>query len=83
MQRSLLRLARRQSSLWPAGQRAFSQPTGQLTPGELAVAEESPFLRFASPVPQPTTYAPLLSSIPDTSVCLILHLKIHIGISET
>ncbi|EIE25550.1 putative mitochondrial processing peptidase [Coccomyxa subellipsoidea C-169] len=68
MQRSLLRLARRQSSLWPAGQRAFSQPTGQLTPGELAVADESPFLRFASPVPQPTTYAPLLSSIPDTSV---------------
>ena len=62
MQRSLFGLARRCSALCATGQRAYASAA------ELAVAEDSPFLRFASPVPQPTSVTPILSSIPATEV---------------
>lgn len=38
--------------------------------GEVAVADESPFLRYATPIPQPYSYANLLGSIPATQVSL-------------
>jgi hypothetical protein len=62
MSRSLLGLARRHQALWPAGQRAYASAA------DVALAEESPFLRFATPVPQPSTFTPVLSSLPETAV---------------
>ncbi|CAK0746042.1 hypothetical protein CVIRNUC_001663 [Coccomyxa viridis] len=62
MQRSLVSLARHQRALLAAGQRAYASAA------ELAVAEESPFLRFASPEPAPVTYGSVLGQIPETSV---------------
>lgn len=67
MQRSLYGLARRHQALWATGQRAYASAA------ELAVSEESPFLRFASPVPQPIPYTPILSTLPSTEVLTLLH----------
>ncbi len=39
--------------------------------GEVAVADESPFLRYATPIPQPYSYANLLGSIPATQASLV------------
>ena len=64
MQRSLVSLARHQRALLAAGQRVYASAA------ELAVAEESPFLRFASPEPAPVTYGSVLGQIPETSVIL-------------
>ena len=68
MQRSLLRLARQQRAVLAAGQRAYASAA------ELAVAQDSPFLRFASPEPHPVTYGSVLGQIPETQVgrCLAL-----------
>jgi processing peptidase subunit beta len=58
------RLARFQAIAPGAGQtRAFAAVAN-----EVAVADESPFLRYATPVPQPYSYANLLGSIPATQV---------------
>lgn len=38
----------------------------------LEVASSSPFLRFSNPYPQPIDHTPLLSSIPDTQVCMAI-----------
>ena len=35
---------------------------------EVAVAEESPFLRFSSPFPQTVSYAQALATVPETKV---------------
>ena len=69
MQRSLVSLVRHQRAVLAAGQRAYASAA------ELAVAEESPFLRFASPEPAPVTYGSVLGQIPETSVGLrmLLH----------
>lgn len=64
MQRSLVKLACHQRVVLAAGQRAYASAA------ELAVAQESPFLRFASPEPQPTTYGSILGQIPETQVKL-------------
>ena len=60
MQRSLLRLARQQAAVLAAGQRAYASAA------ELAVAQDSPYLRFASPEPHPVSYGSLLGQIPET-----------------
>ena len=60
MQRSLLRLARQQAAVLAAGQRAYASAA------ELAVAQDSPYLRFASPEPHPIAYGSLLGQIPET-----------------
>lgn len=60
MQRSLLRLARQQAAVLAAGQRSYASAA------ELAVAQDSPYLRFASPEPHPITYGSLLGQIPET-----------------
>ena len=62
MQRSLCGLARRHRALWGTGQRAYASAA------ELALAEESPYLRFATPVPQPISYPPILNTLPSTEV---------------
>ena len=62
MQRSLLRLARQQRAVLAAGERAYASAA------ELAVAQDSPFLRFASPEPHPVSYGSLLGQIPETQV---------------
>ena len=62
MQRSVAMLGRHQRALLAAGQRAYASAA------ELAVAQESPFLRFASPEPQPVTYGSVLGQIPETQV---------------
>ena len=36
----------------------------------LALAEESSFLRFATPVPQPISYTPILNTLPSTEVLM-------------
>ncbi len=65
MQRSLAALARHQRALLAAGQRGYAAAAA-----ELAVAEprDSPFLRFASPVPEPIAFDPILSTLPRTDV---------------
>jgi hypothetical protein len=35
---------------------------------EVALAEESPFLRFATPAPLPYNFVPALSGLPETKV---------------
>ena len=66
MQRALAGFARRQGSLWAAGQRAYAAAAADVA---IAPSEDSPFLRFASPVPHPTVYGPdILSSLPETDV---------------
>ena len=67
MQRALTGFARRQQgSLWAAGLRAYAAAAADVA---IAPAEDSPFLRFASPVPHPTVFGPdILSSLPPTDV---------------
>ncbi len=66
MQRSLGGLARRHRALWATatGQRAYASAA------ESALAEESSFLRFATPVPQPISYTPILNTLPSTEVLM-------------
>lgn len=35
---------------------------------ELAVSEDSPFVRYSTPVPQPNTFVPALATLPATRV---------------
>lgn len=64
--RGASRLARQQAKAADACQtRAFAAGA------EVAVADESPFLRYATPVPQPYSYSNLLGSIPATQVIAI------------
>lgn len=62
MQRSLVGLTRYQRAVQAAGQRTYASAA------ELAVTQDSPFLRFASPEPQPVTYGSILGQIPETQV---------------
>lgn len=64
--RGASRLARLQAKAADACQtRAYA-----VAGAEVAVADESPFLRYATPVPQPYSYANLLGSIPATQASL-------------
>jgi hypothetical protein len=73
--RGASRLARQQAKAADACQsRAFAAAGA-----EVAIADESPFLRYATPVPQPYSFANLLGSIPATQVihlCFIEMIKL-------
>ena len=72
---SLLRLGRRRQGLL-AYSRAFATESGALTapapklPADspFQPSKDSPFLRFATPVPQPTNHQQIFSTIPPTQV---------------
>lgn len=68
---TLLKVGRRRQSLL-AGSRAFATQAGNLTgaaPAKLPKpSPDSPFLRFATPVPQPTNHQQIYSTIPQTEV---------------
>lgn len=42
--------------------------TSSASQSELAVTEESPFVRYSTPVPQPNTFVPALATLPATRV---------------
>jgi hypothetical protein len=69
--RGASRLARQQAKAADVCQtRTFAAAGAQV-----AVADESPFLRYATPVPQPYSYSNLLGSIPATQVsCACYHM---------
>lgn len=70
---ALLRVSRRRQSLL-SGARAFATAAGNLSapaPAKpSAPAGDSPFLRFATPVPQLTNHQQIFSTIPQTQVIL-------------
>ena len=70
---SLLRLGRRRQGLLACA-RAFATEAGALeapAPKKSQPPGDSPFLRFATPLPQPTNHQQIFSTIPQTQVrCL-------------
>lgn len=61
--RGLVSLVRQQRDLSQLAVRAFASAAS-----EVAVASDSPFLRFSNPYPAAVDHTPLLSTIPETQV---------------
>jgi len=67
---TLLKVGRRRQSLL-AGSRCFATQAGNLSaaaPAKAEPSQDSPFLRFASPVPQLSNHQQIFSTIPQTQV---------------
>lgn len=50
------------------GRRRLVDAARSFATADLAVADQSPFLRFATPVPQPYNHLQAVGSIPETKV---------------
>lgn len=67
---TLLKVGRRRQSLL-AGSRCFATQAGNLSaaaPAKAEPSQDSPFLRFASPVPQLSNHQQIFSTIPQTQI---------------
>lgn len=67
-----MKLVQRKRELGQLALRAFASGSKEVAP-----TDSNNFLRFSNPYPQDLDYTPLLSSIPETKVCIDQYLSTH------